>query len=223
MTRFWKLFTTHVGASLGKQLALTDYLGERGWEVDIHSGTIDFGEKGTFPIQVLGSESEIDWTWLWAWANDELAGRVPDRTLDAARRVRDYGQQHDIPELVAAELDLDEVDGHTLALLCSALCDADAYYRVPYADGAGFFLIHDTPLRPAPTPAARIKTIISETLALWPIEPRPMIEAYLKQEGFTCARAKNRLRARAPDGRQVDVTLDSRGRLVEIAVSAPES
>ena len=172
-------------------------------------------------VQILGSESEIDWTWLWAWANDELEGRVPDGTLDAARRMRDYGQVHDVPELAAAELDLDEVDGHTLSLLCSALCGANAYYRVPYEDGAGFFLIEGVPLESAPALTARLEMVITETLSLWPIAPRPMIEAYLGHEGFTWTWTRNRMHARAPDGRQVDVVLDSRGRLK--AIEAPDA
>ena len=84
MTAFLDHFTQHIGTSFARQLALADYLGECRWQVDVVGGTIHFEDKGSYPIQLLGSESEMEGTWLWAWANEMLVQEVKPEVLRAA-------------------------------------------------------------------------------------------------------------------------------------------
>jgi hypothetical protein len=66
MATFQELLEEHVATSLLRQYALSDFLGEHDWKATMSTGTVDFGKKRIYPIQILGSESEISGTWLWA-------------------------------------------------------------------------------------------------------------------------------------------------------------
>jgi hypothetical protein len=56
-------------------MALSDLIGERGWQLDLTSGTVTFGDDLRYHIQILGTERHDDGTWLWAWASEANPGR----------------------------------------------------------------------------------------------------------------------------------------------------
>src|SRR5262249_21316260 len=57
-------------------------------------------------------------------------------------------------------------DGHTLALIASGLCQANAYYRAPYDGGALFLLIQDDIFpRCQEPPLARIASVFPQAIA----------------------------------------------------------
>ena len=216
------LLSQHVASSLTRQYALDEFIGEHRWELDLDRGTVDFGEGRRFPVQILGTESELSNTWLWAWAN--RASDIPPRLLTAAEQLRSLGEREGIAELTERKLPLAVVDGHMLALIASGVCDADCYYRGPYEGGAVFFLITHSPLahRP-PTPAHPMAAVIMQAISLYDVEHRPMVESYLRQEGFRVVERAGTLRGSAPDGRQLAVTFDALGRIsgTEAAPSPP--
>lgn len=117
----------HVPASLDKQVYFSDLIGNPDWHLDIASGLITYGTMSPWHAQLLGTESEASGTWLWAWANTE--SNIPAHLLTASLALKAYGEQHGIPELATPEVPLDQVEGHTLALLASGICEANAYYR----------------------------------------------------------------------------------------------
>jgi hypothetical protein len=206
------LLTQHVASSLTKQHALDEFLGEHRWELDLERGTVDFGEGRRFPIQILGTESELSNTWLWAW--DNRVNDIPLRLLTAAHQLRALGESEGIAELTERAFPLIVVDGHALALIASGVCNADCYYRGPYEGGAVFFLVTYSPLaRRAPTPAHRIASIIAQAISLVDVDHRPMVESYLRQEGFDFREQAGTLRGRAPDGREIVVSFDALGRV----------
>ena len=212
MSTVRSLLTHHVASSLTKQHALDEFIGDHRWELDLEQGTVDFGEGRRFPVQILGTESEISNTWLWAW--DNRASDIPPQLLMAAHQLRTLGEREGIAELTERTLPLGVVDGHALALIASGVCNADCYYRGPYEGGAVFFLITHSPLaRRAPTPAHRMASIIMQAISLVDVDHRPMVESYLRQEGFEFMDQAGTLHGWAPDGRKIVVTFDAFGRL----------
>ena len=133
-----EFFCWHAAPSFEKQLYFWDLVGQVNWQFDMDRGLLSFGDH-KWRIQILGTES--DKSWLWAWAND--TSQVSPELLRAVTAVRIRGQLQNIPEFTEPEHSLDVVDGHTLAMIASGLCQANAYYRAPYDRGALFMLIQD--------------------------------------------------------------------------------
>ena len=151
-------------ASFDRQHFLSELIGRDDWHFDLSSGLLSFGSKHRWQIQLLGTASESSGTWLWAWANE--ASDIPVHLLVASLALKAYGEQHGIPELTTPQLPLDHVDGHTLALLASGICEANAYYRCPYEGGALFVLIMDENFpKCQDPPLQRIATVFPQAIA----------------------------------------------------------
>jgi len=139
------LLIEHGAYAWEKQQHLLQLLGENppGWFYDLDQGTIHFEDRFTFSIQLLGTESALSNTWLWAWANE--GSSIPPNLLEAVKALRAYGVQNIISELTEATILLltEQIHGHTLSMIASGICGANAYYRTPHEGGALFLLIHD--------------------------------------------------------------------------------
>jgi hypothetical protein len=156
--------TQYVASSFDKQLQLAHLVGEVSWQLSLDSGLLSVGNRYCWRIELLGTLSESDGTWLWAWAND--ASNIPAHLLVASLAFKAYGEQHGIPELTTPQLPLDQIDGHTLALFASGICEANAYYRCPYEDGALFLLImDDTFPKCTDPPLQRVATVFPQAIA----------------------------------------------------------
>ena len=177
-------YIPHVAPSLDKQLLLSDVVGGRGWHFDLAAGVLAFDSQYRWHVHPLGTESAVDGSWLWAWANS--ASNIPDRQLTASRTLKAYGERHGIPELTRPELPLDHVDGHTLAVIGSGVCGANAYYRCPYAGGALFVLIKDEHFPKCPDPPLRrIATVFPQAIASLDIpDHRLALAGYLEYYGL---------------------------------------
>jgi hypothetical protein len=89
MLTFDRIFAEHAATGLARQLALCELIGERGWELDLTSGTVTFGDDLRYGVQLLGTESHDDGSWLWAWANE--ASNLPPALLHLCGWLREYG------------------------------------------------------------------------------------------------------------------------------------
>jgi hypothetical protein len=130
------LANRYLAASFDKQLYLANLIGEADWHLDMAAGLLSFGDRHRWHVQLLGTEANESQTWLWAWANE--ASGIPTQLLGSALTLRMLGEAQGIPELAEAEVPLNEVNGHVLAMIGSGVCRADAYYRCPYEGGAAF-------------------------------------------------------------------------------------
>jgi hypothetical protein len=158
------LFYQHAAASFGKQLHLAELVGEEDWHFNMASGLLSFGQHLHFHAQVLGTESFENSTWLWAWANE--GSKIPFSLLKAALQMKALGEEQQIAELTTPMFQLGDIDGHTLALLASGVCQANAYYRCPYEGGAAFVLIQDESFpKPTEPPLVRIASVFPEAIS----------------------------------------------------------
>jgi hypothetical protein len=154
----------YIASSIDKQSHLLSLIRADHWNIDFSTGFLSFGERLRWHSQLFGTESEASGTWLWAWANTE--SNLPNHLLTTCLALKAYGEQHGIPELTTPQLPLDRIDGHTLALLASGICEANAYYRCPYEGGALFVLIMDENFPKCPDPPLqRIATVFPQAIA----------------------------------------------------------
>lgn len=221
---FFTRWSWHAGISFGKQLALGDLISGHPWRVDLGAGWIRFGNDYQFPIQIIGTESEISHTWLWAWANEQLIGQLEAldaiQLLDCVNHLRDYGADGAVAALITPELALDEIDGHMLAMLATGVCRADAYYRGPYEGGSAYFLLTNTALQDVQADLARVATVINQVISLYPVEHSIMIGAYLEYQGFVVQDLGFKwVATRDEDDAIMTVLFDEQGRMASLKFS----
>lgn len=221
MSRFLELFSSLAGAAMARQMALADFLGERSWSVDLNVGQVSFGDDLVCPIQLLGTESYVNDTWLWAWSNPS---DIPPPLLETSRQLKEYGEQHQIPELTNSTFPLSQVDGHQLSMLASGLVRKTVYYRGPYESGALYFLILGVPADVfAPSPVERICAVIGQVIETFEVDHRRMAEAFLHEQGFALTTVGSGLHAIRDDGGTLDFAFDDAGRITELNASVAPS
>lgn len=178
-----ELLTEHGAYGLEKQDALSEFLGEHRWSLDVPAGTVDFGLGRVYSVQIIGTESRADASWLWAWAN--AASRIPEGLLRSAKELRRFGERESVQAFVEPELRLEAVDAHILGLVASGITGADAYYLGHHDRGAVLFLISDSTLQGLLKASAfRMNTIFMTFISSWEIrDQRRAFVSYAKAKG----------------------------------------
>lgn len=130
--------------SLGYMMAVQLAFGEiavrdRDWDVDFSRGVIAFGED-EYPIQFIGSQSDVSNTWLWAWEN---INGFDSSLLELAEKTKQRGNEWGLEPLTKAQSNLDTLlSGHTIASVACAISEEKlCYYRCPYSGGAAFVAV----------------------------------------------------------------------------------
>jgi hypothetical protein len=147
----------HAILAFEKQLHAYDVVGDRGWEVDLENGTIEFDDDLTMTVALLGTTD--DHTWLWGWADEE---EFPEAVVAAGRALGAYGREHDLPALYAPETQLDDdVTLDRIGVIASGVLDLQATYHAPL-DGGGrvlFALEHPSLALPEPDTERLLKIV----------------------------------------------------------------
>jgi hypothetical protein len=91
-------------SSLGKQVSISDIVGDNDWNFDLATGLLSFGDQYIWQTQLLGTVSDDASTWLWAWANTE--SNIPTHLLVASLALKAYGELHGYAELTAPQVPL---------------------------------------------------------------------------------------------------------------------
>jgi hypothetical protein len=213
---FSSLFCRHAAASFDKQLHFATLVGELNWHLDLASGLLTFADKYHWPAQILGTEAEDSQTWLWSWANE--ASQIPTRLQGAALMLRMLGQHHGIPELAEPQLPLDVVNGHTLSMIASGVCRADAYYRCPYDGGAAFVLIKDENFpRCTEPPLRRLTSVLPQAISSLDIpNHRLALTGYLEYYGLPFQQEGTEVVVRENGEAMLTATFDELNRLTKL-------
>jgi hypothetical protein len=202
--------------SYDKQDRLADLIGQEAWHFELDSGLLSFGYQYRWHAQILGTASGDSGTWLWAWANSE--SNIPAHLLTASLALKAYGEQHSIPELTTPQLPLDQIDGHSLALVASGICKANAYYRCPYEGGALFVLIKDENFpKCTDLPLQRIVTIFPQAIASLDIpDHRLALAGYLDHYGLSYEQDGDKLVVKEDGEVVLTATFDKQNRLTKL-------
>ena len=215
MTSLTSLLSQHGVASLDKQKCLADVIGNADWQFNMDAGQLTFGGQYVFPVQILGTESHQSHTWLWGWAN--AASAIPEPLLRAAKQLQAYGEQHDVPEFTGPQQTLDAVSGHLLCMIACGLCEADCYYRGPYAGGAAFMLLSAPEVRQrSDDTALRFIHVYNEFLIQFSCDHRQALVSYADYKRFLVSEEGSVVVCTSPHGEAVRASFDSLGRLAGI-------
>ena len=146
-----KLFHSHVFAAADKQTLFQSLTREQQGglsEVTLNraEGVLSLGRPGAtashrLVAQFIGILDVNQESWQWGWASQETTDLDP-ATLRFARIIRDYGLQHEIPELTYEVIPLGSVDDRPwfnvdyLLMATAHLCQADFYFAMSLRPGA---------------------------------------------------------------------------------------
>jgi hypothetical protein len=181
--------------SFEHQLLLAETVGEHSWETDLAAPRFSF--TGEHPltctkVHLLGSAAPGPKSWLWSWANPFGYRR---EILELAEQVRDFGQEHNIPELSTAEVPFDALPGSPTepAQVASLMTEATKAitgrwtgYQGPVGGGtrAGFVIEHPEFHVPAPD-GPRVNRVLGQALAeLRLSDHRRALHAYGTRRGL---------------------------------------
>ena len=204
---------------LEKQQALEEFLGPHQWYVDLAAGTVDFGSRRTYSIQLIGTVSSVDHTWLWAWAN--AASRIPVPLLKSVNILRAHGHRHGVREFVEPKLPVEAIDAHAVGLIATGIADADAYYLGHHPGGAVLFLMSAPELRALLTPSVlRMTTVFTTFISTWTV-PNQLraLAAYAQAKGCHIERRDSVFECVDPAGERLAAEFDARGLLVHLSSS----
>lgn len=217
---FKALFSTHVAQAFAKQLAFSDLLGDRGWDLDLSTGQVTFGDDLFYKIQLLGTESDGDDSWLWAWANK--ASNFSSEVLKSSFELQEIGKNKSIFELSERSFKTEVASGHMLALLATGINSEYCYYRGPYDGGAVYFLITNPPeqvLQPVDT--QRAITVIMQCISQFEVDHNEMAKSFLTMQNFNYKRTQDKTVATREDG-AIEIEFNAKGLIENInATLAP--
>lgn len=215
MTPFIEHFSRFAGSAMLRQMKLGEWVEQfQHHAVNISDGTISFDNRVTLPIQLIGSVSLNAQSWVWAWANDE--SNFSDAVVEQSRRVKAYGEQHQISEVTKPRYPLTEFNAHVLAMLAAGICDNRVYISAPNNDLEIYFFIDDTGIDfSSPWRTDTVLSVMMQVVNGFELDHRIFAEAFLTDQGFevrddgesvTCSR----------DGDHFRLVMDEGGRLTSI-------
>jgi hypothetical protein len=185
MATFQEMFDNCAFQAYERQNRLASLVGDRDWLLDTELATIRFGDDLVFPVQFLGTESEITNTWLWADANTRVL--FPQESLDLCRKVRARGRSAGIEEFGIESFPFaDEIGkptAHTLAMVAVSMGSASAYYRGPHEAGAVFVAINDSRIGAQPDLDREGFVNAFNNLMWQPGNMKKWIVSYLSEKG----------------------------------------
>lgn len=174
-------------ACLGKVMTIQQACGEQvvkgqNWSVDFKSEIISFGESN-YPIQFIGSESNLSNTWKWGW--DNING-FNEKMLNLANNVKDMGSKWGLEPLYIEGFEIDEnFNGHNLSIVACGISKINyCYYRIPHEGGSifvGFSGVSDSVF--SSVDLQKFITISMECIQQFEIDHKIFIESYLIWNG----------------------------------------
>lgn len=202
MNLFLSHFERCALASLEKREKLLALAGEHFLELDLDAGMARFSDRGPFPFQVLGTESENSLSWLWAWADEQT--EMPDGLMRSSREMRAWLEANGMTELTTPSVDLDLADGIQLAVVASDVCKASAFYRDTYEGGSLLLLLFGSEIiaQPDLDRQAFIR-LLADLASRYEFDQRNAVVSYFEGKGLPCAATDFSVNAQLSNGERI--------------------
>lgn len=179
---------------LGKMIIIQQYASDhivkgRNWNVDFSTKMISFGDD-SYPVQLIGSESNQSNTWNWGWNN---INHFDEDILVLANEMQELGEAWSLDALRIAQFKMNEIyHGHNLAIVACGLSQNDYfYYRGPHAGGAILMAIkYDAKLS---INAKEFVSTMMQCIQNYQIEHKIFVEALLEWNHTSYTWKKNKL------------------------------
>ncbi|MBB6005211.1 DUF6882 domain-containing protein [Arcicella rosea] len=185
-----ELLERYGGIALDKQIDFGTVIGNNSWEVDLHKGTISFGEDLTFPMQALGTISHSSQTWLWAWANTKSG--LSESIVEQSLHLKKYGVENDIDLLTSEKFDFSSEELHLIGMIASGMFNSSGYYIADYGQGAMLVTIKDSKFEGVNNEShQRILTVFPQLISLFEMNHKSAFKNYLMAKGYKLTETEN--------------------------------
>ncbi|MGI5233123.1 SEL1-like repeat protein [Actinoallomurus sp. CA-142502] len=235
--RFWRDLTDGLGAyspafeafasegsaaAIHRQDVLNAALEGDHVDFNVDERTLTTGGRTYHGVTLLGSFSHLDQSWLWSWANQHYGDDHP--AIAPLEAIREYGRDHDIPELTVGRLELSGFPqphqaATTMAIAAGALLGGNGVHSVGINEGKGSAYFHiDDPQLPAagydPLAAPRL---LMTAVEVFPSDPRRVVRGFIAHYGAGIAEGPDVIQGRFPDGRNLTVGFTEEGLIKAIS------
>jgi hypothetical protein len=206
----------HLLAASDKQHSFLHFVRGINWSLDLVEGFVSFGSSHRWRIVALGRESLNSDTWIWSWADP--TSNTPNHLLAASLNLKEYGEQHGISEFSDSHVLLSQINSHTLALLASSLCKANAYHACPYDGGTIFVMIIDETFPKFPYPIChRIVSIFPQIFTSFDIpNHRLALTTYLSSHDLNYHNDDRQILVKKDGINVLTATFDEQNRLTTL-------
>lgn len=185
-----ELLERYGGIALDKQIDLGTVIGNNSWGVDLHKGTISFGEDLTFPMQALGTISHSSQTWLWAWANTKSG--LSENIIEQSLQLKKYGEENEIDLLTNEKFEFSSEELHLIGMIASGMFNSSGYYIADYGQGAMLVTIKDSRFENVNSEAhQRILTVFPQLISLFEMNHKSAFKNYLMAKGYKLTETGN--------------------------------
>ena len=211
------LLSRSIGTIRLRQLKFADIIGNQDWNVDFAIGKIMFGDN-VFPIDFIGSESNVSNTWMWGSNN------VNGFSDELVRGVTAFVKKTEIQntkEINNSSFKIDGiVSGHYLATIY-AYYNKGCYYRCVHEKGAAFVLMKNVPEEVFVSADAEVvMSTITQLISDLPLNQLLLVRGLFDNN---CIRYDNMdgrlLRGYFRDGKQIEVSFDELNRIENMKFS----
>ncbi|MGH3244476.1 MAG: tetratricopeptide repeat protein [Spirillospora sp.] len=207
----FQAFASEIAAvSIQQQDVFNDAFTQNHIEWNPEEATVTLDGRTLKGLTVLGSFSNVSQTWLWAWDNPSWDQDLP--ALADLSIIRNFGERHQIPELLKGHLDFSRFNhpaggAFTMALSAAPLIGATGVNFVNVNDGKGrLVLAVDDP----DVPAAKFDGVAAPRLLMraaevWPYEQRRVVRGFMERHGFEIEESRAVIVVESADGHRVTV------------------
>ncbi|RKS76914.1 TPR repeat protein [Actinomadura pelletieri DSM 43383] len=207
----FEAFASEVAAaSIQQQDVFNDAFEQSHVEWDPQEATLTLDGRTLGGLTVLGSFSNLSQTWLWTWDNPSWEQDSP--ALAELRTIREFGERHQIPELMKGHLDFSRFNhpaegATTMALAAATLIGAKGVSFVTVNEGKGrLALATDDPS----VPTARFDRLAASRLLMqaaevWPHEQLRVVRGFMRHHGFEVAESPAVIVVESAGGHRVTV------------------
>ncbi|TDB91522.1 sel1 repeat family protein [Actinomadura sp. KC216] len=225
MARFWgefpdgptfyspefQAFASEIAAAaIHQQDAFNDAFEQNYVEWNPEEATVTLDGRVLQRLTILGSFSNLSQSWLWTWDNPSWEQDLP--ALAKLRTIRDFGERHQIPELVKGHLDFSRFNhpaegAFTMALSAAPLIGAKGVSFVTVNDGKGrLVLATDDPSLPAARfDRSAVPRLLMRAAEVWPDEQRRVVRGFMERHGFEVDESPAVIVVESGDGHRVTV------------------
>ncbi|GLY89226.1 SEL1-like repeat protein [Actinoallomurus iriomotensis] len=183
---------------------------------NVDERTLTTGGRTYHGVTLLGSFSHLDQSWLWSWANQHYGDDHP--AIAPLEAVREYGRDHDIPELTVGRLELSGFPqphqaATTMAIAAGALLGGNGVHSVGINDGKGsaYFHIDDPQLPVAGYDPLAAPRLVMTAVEVFPSDPRRVVRGFVAHYGAGIAEGPDVIQGSFPDGRKLTVGFTEEG------------
>lgn len=211
------LFVEHVGPSMAKHLALLRAVEGLPCNIGLKRGDARFGDRYTFPVQLLGIEDPDGAAWTWSWALP--AAQVAPPLTRAALELKAWGEDRGVDLFFAPKFGLAGMTGDQIAIVSCGLAEAAAFLVAETELGTAFLLFPDLGGRiPTRHSGAFLAEVLPEVLTTYTIpDHRGAVRSLLRFEGYEIREAGDTWEARR-GGDLLTVSFDRQGRVSGLRV-----